>query len=275
MASSETIRERWAQFAEAIERMAERIADPNDFEVRPDSSLAGDDRASHPFEVSQTLRHLINATVDQLHGVKTAVHDGEQMHIAVSATLARAALENAAAGLWILGPQQRNERILRTLRWHSRNYADQAGHARASGLYTEQFRAAHDEKMQRIALIAEGRGIDAALAQKGYATTAPIKGGGEFTELPVFTDWQIASGFAHGRPWTHFGFTDRIRSGGSPEHPIYTVSPREDFTLYLPIQALHLLAELLRLRDRRAGQPMTRLPDGSPDSEPTAYSRRR
>ena len=34
------------------------------------------------------------------------------------------------------------------------------------------------------------------------------------------------------------------------------MTAREDITLYFAVQALHLLGELLRLRDRRAGLPM-------------------
>ena len=42
----------------------------------------------------------------------------------MSNTLVRAALENTATGLWILGPGTRPERIERALRWHARNYHD-------------------------------------------------------------------------------------------------------------------------------------------------------
>lgn len=94
----------WGDFAIAVEQLADRIGNADDFPVEPGSSLAGDDRASNPFKVSEAIRHIINAAVDQLHGVKVADHDGELQHLAVSATLARAAMENAAAGLWVRQP---------------------------------------------------------------------------------------------------------------------------------------------------------------------------
>jgi hypothetical protein len=74
--SGELIADKWNEFASAIAHLAIRVADPNDFPVRVGSSLSGADHASHPFEVSQAIRHLINATVDRLHGVKVAVVEG-------------------------------------------------------------------------------------------------------------------------------------------------------------------------------------------------------
>lgn len=111
--------DKWAEMSEAIDFLANRVADPNDFPVYPSSSMAGDDNDSHPFEVSQAVRHLINVTVDQLHGAKTLVHNAATHHLAVTATLARAAIENTASGLWILGPINRDLRIERVLRWSS------------------------------------------------------------------------------------------------------------------------------------------------------------
>lgn len=99
----ETRAAKWRELSEIVATLAGRVADPEDFPVPSGSSLAGDDRASHPFEVSQAVRHLINVTVDQLHGAVTLVHGARAQHLAVTATLARAALENTATGLWILG----------------------------------------------------------------------------------------------------------------------------------------------------------------------------
>lgn len=119
------IREKWLEYARAVDRLVERVNDPNDFGVLHGSSLAGDDRRLHPFEISQAVRHLINATVDQLHGIKTLAVDAQTEHLAVGFTLARAALENIATALWMLGPSKREERFERVLRWHARNYQDE------------------------------------------------------------------------------------------------------------------------------------------------------
>lgn len=265
----EAINAKWDQYSRAIDRLAERVADPDDFPVLPGSSLAGDDREAHPFEVSQAIRHILNVTIDQLHGVKVAVCDSQVQHLGVSTTLARAALENGATGLWILGPSNRNERIERVLRWHSRNYQDLAKFLETIQGGNPALGSSAIDGLAQIRDVAERRGIDPKVAANGYPVTRPISGGGQYTDLPVFSDWQIASGFAHGRPWAHQGFLNRERiDSGATDHRVFRTSPRDDMTIYFPLQALHLLGELLRLRDRRAGLPMLPRPDGMPDSEP-------
>jgi hypothetical protein len=267
MISDQAIGEKWGEFAAAVERLAERIADEGEFTVEAGSSLAGDDRASHPFEVSHAIRHLVNATVDQLHGVKVAVHDAQHQHLAVSSTLARSAIENTATALWILGPRRRDARVERVLRWHSRNYHDLGkflANGDASGSHARTSAA-----LLEVRQVAQSRGIDPDTAASGFGVTVPIKGAAEFTDLPVFSDWQIASGFAHARPWAHHGFLHReeVRTG-EMEHSVVRMTARAEWTIYLPIQALHLLGQLLRIRDRRAGLQMSPSTDGFPDGEP-------
>lgn len=162
-----------------MDRLAERIADPDDFAVLPGSSLAGDDRACHPFEVSQAVRHLINASVDQLHGAKTLIHVAQMQHLAVGSTLARAALENTATAIWILGPRKRNDRTERVLRWHARNYQDEAstvGHLVGD---------APTRHLDRIKAVAEARGVPPEVAANGYRVTAPIAGAMPYTDMDL------------------------------------------------------------------------------------------
>ncbi|ORV49991.1 hypothetical protein AWC02_05270 [Mycolicibacter engbaekii] len=267
--AAEWVEQKWSEYAESIEALAARVGDPDDFRVISRSSLAGDDTKSHPFEVSHALRHIINASVDQLHGVKVVVRDANYQHLAVSNTLVRAALENTATGLWILGPKARPQRIERALRWHARNYHDFANYLTSSGSSTADMLKRNADSLDQISDVAKRLGIDADRAKSGLKVTEPIKGGALYTELPVYNDWQITSGFAHGRPWAHQGFLHREQvDGGTDGHLVYRMTAREDMTLYFAVQALHLLGELLRLRDRRAGLAMPPRPDGLPDHEP-------
>lgn len=256
----DSIDRKWAEMAAAIDRLAERIGDPDDFPVLAGSSLAGDDGVSHPFEVSQAVRHLINASVDQLHGIKTLLHETQAQHLAVGSTLARAALENTAAAMWILGPRSRNLRIERVLRWHARNYTDQRtvlGHLLPSD---------PTGQLELIRTVAASRGIDPKVAASGYKITGPIEGAEEFTSIEVKFHWAVASGFAHGRPWA-FELLAQEKLRIDEGHEVRRITPRTDLAIWLPLQAMHLLGELLRLRDRRAGLPMPPMPDGTPDSE--------
>uniref|UniRef100_UPI00398A2F87 hypothetical protein n=1 Tax=Mycetocola sp. TaxID=1871042 RepID=UPI00398A2F87 len=191
----ESIGRKWTEMAEAIDHLAERIGNPDEFPVMEGSSLAGDDKACHPFEVSQAIRHLINASVDQLHGIKTLLHEMQSQHLAVGSTLARAALENTATAMWIIGPRERNIRIERVLRWHARNYTDQRN---TVGHLLPNDPTRHLELIRRVAA---SRGINPKVATSGYKITGPIEGAEEFTSIQVQFHWAVASGFAHGRPW--------------------------------------------------------------------------
>lgn len=256
---TEAIRSKWRQISTALDRLAERVADPDDFPVLSGSSLAGDDRASHPFEVSQGVRHLVNATVDQLHGAKTLIHGGEIEHLAVGSTLARAALENAATALWILGPHRRDLRVERILRWHARNYLDESN---TVGHLVGDAPTRHLDLVQEVA---DRRGVTAPVA-KGYKVTTPIDGAQEFTKIRVRFLWSVASGFAHGRPWAYQGLlrreTLRVDDHGAG---VRRLSPRDDLGIWLPLQAINLLDEVLGLRDRRAGLEMSPMRDRRPD----------
>lgn len=252
---------KWAEMSSAIDALVSRVADPEDFPVALGSSLAGDDAASHPFEVSQALRHLINAAVDQLHGAKTVVHDAGAHHLAVTPTLARAALENAATALWILGPRTRDLRIERVLRWHTRNYLDAD---QTIGLFRDHTPTDHKEQVLEVAR--RRPGIDTTNVARGYKISTPIKEAEEYTEIGIHARWALASAFTHGRPWAYQGLLERETLTVADGDAVHQLRPRHDLNLWLPLEALHLLGELLRLRDRQAGLPMPPMPDGSPDS---------
>lgn len=261
-APHDQVRKKWGEMGAALDRLAQRVGDLDEFDVMSGSSLAGDDAASHPFEVSQAVRHLINASVDQLHGAKVLIHDAGAEHLAVASTLARAALENTAAAMWILGPRTRDDRVARVLRWHARNYHDEAG--TVGHLVGD----APQRNLELVKDVAARRGLDGEALAKGYKVTTPIDGSEEFTTIQVRFLWSLASGFAHGRPWAYQGLLEQetLRvdgHGGS----VRRLSPRQDLNIWLPLEAMHFLSELLRLRDRRAGLAMPPMPDGSPDHE--------
>ncbi|MFS0713429.1 hypothetical protein ABC195_06065 [Microbacterium sp. 2P01SA-2] len=241
------IRAKWLEYAAAVDRLAERIRDPNDFGVLPGSSLAEDDKRLHPFELSQAVRHLINAAVDQLHGVKTLVVVARTEHLAVGFTLARAAIENTATALWMLGPPRRDERFERVLRWHVRNYQDEDG--TVGHLVGDAAR----DNIQTVLSVADSLGLEREQVARGYRITTPIDGAKPFTNMDVRFEWSVASGFAHGRPWAYQGLLKRTRLTVANGHDLEELMPRTELSLWLPLQALHLLGELLRMRELRAG----------------------
>ncbi len=220
--------------------------------------MAGDDRRLHPYEISQAVRHLINATVDQLHGIKTLAVDAQIQHLAVGPTLARAALENTATALWMLGPAKREVRLERVLRWHIRNYQDE--HRTVGHLVGP----AAQNNIEAVLATARQLGGDPEKVGRGYGITTPIDGSMEYTRMDVRFMWSVASGFAHGRPWVYQGLLQRQALQVKDGSKSVRLAPRTDIAIWLPLQALHLLGELLRLREKRAGYPESPMPTAGP-----------
>ena len=106
-------------------RMAERIGDPNDFPVRPGSSLSGHDKASNPYCASHAVRMCLVAGVDHLHTAKSYLLDFHVLPAASLFSLVRGSLENFAAAFWILHPKPRNDRTQNTSGWHARSFREQ------------------------------------------------------------------------------------------------------------------------------------------------------
>ncbi|WP_220659419.1 hypothetical protein [Tsukamurella sp. TY48] len=227
------------------------MADPDAFPTAPGGTLGVDDQLLHPFRASEAVRHVINAAIDQLHGIKTTVVDAQVIHLGVSATLARGALENAATGLWLIGPADRTERLKRVLRWHAQDYYDRNAYVVEAGTRNPQ-RAARFAEHSRILQEVVSRNGCAPLPSGGVKITEPLRGCADDTEVLVMQKWMIASGFAHGRPWAHQGFLDHQLISENERLPIYTYAPRRDVTQDLPLAALALLEDLLRLRETRA-----------------------
>jgi hypothetical protein len=115
---------KWKEMSPLLDRLMQRTDDRAEFLISAGSSLFGDDRASDPFQVSHAVRLCMTVGIDHLHAAKVLVVDQGVLHTAAPASLARGALENLATAYWILRPDDRNERVERTLRWHAKNRKD-------------------------------------------------------------------------------------------------------------------------------------------------------
>ena len=88
----------------------------------------------------------------------------------------------------------------------------------------------------------------------GLQMTEILKEASELTGIESLAPWRLASGFAHGRPWAWLGFSEsRPLSEEGVERPVYEWRADSDFMARYPVLALRLLAELVFLRDVRAG----------------------
>ncbi len=242
--------------APLIDVMMKRVGAQDEFPVEAGSSLAGDDRASGPYHVSHAVMQCLTAGVDHMHAVKTLVVDQHVLHLAAPSSLSRGALENLATAYWMLSPAKRQDRVERALRWHYKNFSDQHKALDKHGL-ANATRDEHFAKLDRVAL---RNGLDPRELRKGYWSTEVVADCEEQLpdEVPegILFQWQLCSGFAHGRPWAYLGASKRDvvshdRNGVASVRLTSDIS----IALFPLLTAMHLLQALLRLHGQRGRQP--------------------
>lgn len=255
--SDQQVESKWLEMAPLIDRMMERVGTRDEFPVAAGSSLAGDDKASAPYQVSHLLALCLTAGVDHLHAAKVLVIDQRILHVAAPSSLARGALENFAAAYWILSPRNRRERITRALRWHAQNFKDSDSATKPLG---PPAYSSLEGKMQKLYAVGAPLSIDEKAIKRGYTSTEAIlsvesadPAGGSRVLFP----WQLCSGFAHGRPWAYYGTLDLDQQPG-PEPDVASVRITSDLAraLYPNLTALHLLTRFLRLYQVRAASAL-------------------
>ncbi len=125
---------KWLELAPLLDRMMQRVGTDGEFGLAPGSSLAGDDQASAPYQLSHAVRACLMAATDHLHAAKVVVVDQGTVHVAAPSSLARGALETLFAAYWMLHPVSRDERVTRALRWQAQNMRDAGKAVRARNL---------------------------------------------------------------------------------------------------------------------------------------------
>jgi hypothetical protein len=242
---------KWLEIAPGIDKMAERIGDPNDFAVRDRSSLCGDDKKSAPYCVSHAVRACLVSGVDHLHAAKSLVVDLEVLHASAVYSLVRGSLENLSAAFWILHPPVRNDRIERTLRWHARNFNEQLIALEPLGLADD---ASREAKLVRLDAIAAVRGISTASVRAGYRSSTAVKYVEEHSaESTPLLPWQVWSGFAHGRPWAVLGMSEQEQQA-TADPGVVNLRLTSDLSrvLYPTLSAFRLTADVVKLLQQRS-----------------------
>lgn len=250
---SAAIQQKWREIAPLIDRIMARVDEPNEFPVESGSSLAGDDRATAPYQLSHVLSLCLVAGVDHLHAAKSLVIDQQVLHLAAPSSLARGALENFATAYWILGPVRRRDRVEHALRWHYKNASDQ--YTALDGIVESP--TSREARMAKIDAVALRNSLDPKPLRSGYLSTWAVKYGdgmlGDRAPLGVTLPWRICSGLAHGRPWAYLGTTQREQlARGEEGTVILRMTSSLSVALFPLLSAMHLLQEFLKLRDLRS-----------------------
>jgi hypothetical protein len=247
----------WPDVVELIDTLVRRAEAGGWGTVQPRTSLATDDARTSPFQSSHVVQLLLNAATDNLHGVRHMIWGplGQQtdqpiLHQAAHYLLARGAMENAAAALWILAPPSRAERVTRTLRWHAQNAKDQAqALADLPGATVPDLK----QRQTRLAEVCfAATGSDPARFRPGYTVTETMRYVTDLEQgrsgFPAIFVWRLCSGFAHGRPWASLSFQD-VQTQPTVDPDVFSARMTSDLTraLLAPKHALHLIEQVLKL----------------------------
>lgn len=229
----------------------------------PDGSpLAGDDRWTDGYPLSHAVWHLISAGIDNMHAFRTMTVSGGPTEYNVSTRPyggfpnLRAAMENAAAAIWMLAPDGRAERVARYLRWLRQEawYRDKV--RELQGLPEDPT----DEMRDWIAQVVTDQDIDPTL----------VKGRPKFENL-VFEAaenigmtgavgqlvWATMSGMAHGERWASLTLNEMEETGKlpNPEHLSVRLTTPVGRLLLLATVATKYLRGALDLQDQRRMSP--------------------
>lgn len=248
--------EKWQEIGGLIDVLVRRSKTPGEWSPTAGSSLAGDDRASHPYQVSHAVTQCLVAAIDHAHAVKSLVVDHQVLHTAAPASLARGFLESMATAFWLLHPSQRSERVARAMKWHVRNIHDQAEALGGASTLPAPRRTPGDRVAQAVAIGKAAGVTDSDYIRRGYRPGHAVEYADREAGLQgigVLFSWRLCSGFAHGRPWAYLGVLEQQRLD-TADPGVLDVRMTNDLarSLYPVLTGMHLTEVVLKLHHRRA-----------------------
>jgi hypothetical protein len=278
---------------EAVKATVERV---NTFPAPVSGSLLeADDEFCPGAELSiHVERHLVPSAIDHIWYLTNSIVETKIFPVFGCFTLARSTIETASAMLWVLAPHERHVRLRRHLRLETANVnaarnmmktqnevGECLGHP-VSPDAPDDFVAG---RLASIVAAAERIEISRTEMNRAPSITSIIKEAAhEAGESPqVFLDWQIASGAAHGKPWSGlltlmpkggWGAEARMQPNADRSVGISTMIGTAERALGILERGLDRLEELRATRepatqtnkDQRTTEPSSRLPDiSAPD----------
>jgi hypothetical protein len=255
---------KWQEVGNLIDVLARRADSLDGWKHAAGSSLAGDDRASQPYQVSHAVVQCLTAGVDHAQAVKSLVVDHGELHTAAPGSLSRGFIENIATAYWILHPSSRQERVARSMKWHVKNATDRRDAVRGlqanADTESERERVATRDQVRRMVSIARDIGVaDLDYVRRGYRSSEAV----EYADvapglrgLGVMFAWQMCSGFAHGRPWASLAMLDQeVQDTTDPGVVFIRLTNDLSRALYPVMIGMHLTQAVAQLHQQRA-QPL-------------------
>lgn len=183
----------------------EQVQRPDLWKVQPGSSLAGDDSASDPYQISHAVRGQIGVAVDNMHAAVNLLTEANVMHPMAPFSMIRTALETSANATWILQPKARSDRVLRRLRLAFADARDRDQAEADAGLTPNRPIADHIARLQAIGR-QSGCDVGKIAATPPSATKILTDADADATmarDRSYLFTWRVSSGMAHGRDWAH------------------------------------------------------------------------
>ncbi|GHJ48222.1 hypothetical protein Cs7R123_55640 [Catellatospora sp. TT07R-123] len=208
-----------------IVRQWEQImgTDSGAWEAAPGSDLEGDDGLSDPIQVSSAAWTAVTAAVSHLGTLRDSLfhHVGQDevkawVHIYGQPALIRCAIENASRALWLLQPEQREERILRRLRadYEERRQLVAVAHELGSSLKGGDMKS-YEDRMKPV-LIKAGVSLSKLRRSPSYGDI--VKEAGALTPVGAKTAlviWKACSALAHGELRGTIAYLSHLSQGAA------------------------------------------------------------
>lgn len=207
----------------------EQMQQPELWEVKSGSSLAGDDRVADPYQVSHAVRAALGSSIDHMHAVVNLLGEAKALHPMAPFTMLRSALESSATALWLLQPSNRSERLTRRLRLAAADTRDADQARRGAGLTSPQ---PLDEQLRQLQDICRrGSGDTQTIAASAPSATSILEHADQVlgSHWDFLTAWRICSGIAHARQWAHLSFLIREEIARDIDPNVATLRITSDF----------------------------------------------
>lgn len=216
------------ELAPRIDTLRAHVGTAEAADVTPGSPLAGDNRASRPFQLSHAAWYGTVHAVDNLQALRALTVRGEAPSLQVMTypyaayPMLRAAIENAAVALWLLAPSNRDVRLTRRFRLLLQDA--RKGDVAAALLGHEA--GTYDKRLTRLEEVIMGRpGVTLSACKAGAGYRLIVREAAEGTGANADTAeviWRLLSGLTHGDTWAGLTATDRDEVAVSEDGTVVT-----------------------------------------------------
>lgn len=235
-------------------------------EPKADSELAADDQIWKWAPPTSLCLASLGAAREHLHAIRLLLDAGE-LFPAVTSTLARSALMSGAVAVWMLEPEDAQERRRRMLTFALEDYRNHItfGQQATRTFHRDDIRPTAAENLERVrqraaevrALLDQFGGpiswnlTDTVIAAAVHRTTRNDRQRAQFKSR-----WRVMSGAAHGFIWPHFGAAGTsISNLDSSGVGVVTIGGSVETVVIDYFTAYHVTAQGWMLFAQRANWP--------------------